>query len=228
MTLVIAHRGASGAAWENSPTAFRLARDLGADGVELDVHATGDGALVVHHDPDVPGIGTIGATTLAALQHHRLPNGEPIPTLAATLALLEGLDVWVEVKALPPRADAELLATLASGPTPARYAVHSFDHRIIRRLRDQAPALRLGALQVARPVDALAAARAAGATTLWQERHLVDAELVGAAHRAGMQVIVWTVDDPAEIARLAALGVDGICGNYPDRIRQAVSRRAPA
>lgn len=228
MTLVIAHRGASGAAWENSPTAFRLAREFGADGVELDVHATADGALVVHHDPDVPGIGAIGAHALAVLERHRLPNGEAIPTLAATLALLDGLDVWVEVKALPPRADAELLATLAAGPTPGKYAVHSFDHRIIRRLRDQAPALRLGALQVGRPVDALAAARAAGATTLWQERHLVDADLVGTAHRAGMQVITWTVDDPAEIARLAAMGVDGICGNYPDRIRQKVPRRVPA
>ncbi|HWA55653.1 MAG TPA: glycerophosphodiester phosphodiesterase [Gemmatimonadales bacterium] len=219
---IIAHRGASGHAFENSPTAFRRAVELGADGVELDVHATSDGALLVHHDPEVRGLGRIGALPRGVLAHHRLPNGEAIPTLAEALALLAGLDVWVEVKTLPPEHDAALLRTLDGGPTPDRYAVHGFDHRIVERLGERRPGLRRGVLLASYLLDTLSVMRSAGADTLWMETHLIDQPLVNLVHAAGGRLIAWTANDDTEIRRLIHLGVDGICGNYPDRISSAL------
>ncbi|HEU4763903.1 MAG TPA: glycerophosphodiester phosphodiesterase family protein, partial [Gemmatimonadales bacterium] len=108
------------------------------------------------------------------------------------------------------------------GPHPSRYAVHAFDHRIIARLGARAPTLRRGILSASRAVHPVDELRAAGATVLWQEASLTDRELVDEVHAAGGEVIVWTANTPAELARLVAVGVDGLCGNYPDRARTAV------
>lgn len=218
---VLAHRGASGYAYQNSLGAFRLAREMGADGVELDIHATTDGALVVHHDPVLEGAGVIAEHSLAEIRRVPLPNGEPVPVLSEVLAVLGPLQAWIEVKTLPPQFDLQLLRTIAAHPAPERCATHAFDHRIIARLRAQAPTLRCGVLSASRPVDPVAQIRAAGASVLWQEASLTDGDLVDAVHRAGMEVVVWTANEPAELSRLVALGVDGLCGNYPDRARTA-------
>ncbi len=223
--LAIAHRGASGYEFENSRAAFRRAVLFDVDGVELDVHATRDGALVVHHDAVVPGVGTIGDLALADLAAHRLPNGEPLPLLPEVLELFGDRDVWVEVKTLPAAHDAALFACLDAGPHPARYAVHAFDHRIIHRLKRARPGLATGALLASYPLDAAAVLRETGASTLWMEWHLIDADLVAAVHGAGARLVAWTVNDIGALAELARLGVDGLCGNYPDRIRVAVSGR---
>ena len=163
MPMVIAHRGASGDAYENSPAAFRRAVELRADGVELDIHATEDGHLLVHHDPQVTGLGMIGSLPAASLASHRLPNGEPIPTLAEALSILAGLDVWIEVKTLPPVSDQRLFEALDQGPTPDKYGVHAFDHRIIDRLGEQRPHLRRGVLLASYLLDNLPVLRAVGA-----------------------------------------------------------------
>jgi len=218
---VIAHRGASGYAFENSPAAFREAVARGADGVELDVHATADGGIVVHHDPVLTGGQPLSTLTLAQATASLLSNGEPVPTLAEVLQLMGDREVWVEVKSLPSIHDAALLRALDAGPFPARYAVHSFDHRITARLARQRPTLRLGALLSARLIDPVAALRGAGATTLWQEWNFIDQALVDAVHAAGAGIIAWTVNDPTVAVRLTALGVDGLCGNFPDRLEPA-------
>jgi glycerophosphoryl diester phosphodiesterase len=220
--LVIAHRGASGYAAENSLAAFREAALRGADGVELDVHATLDGVLVVHHGPVADGFGAFADHPASHFSSYRLPNGEPLAPLGAALAVLNGLDVWVEVKSLPEKWDDALLATLQTGPTPARYAVHSFDHRIIERLGDREPGLRRGVLLSSYLMDCTAVVHAAGADTLWMEAGLIDAELAGQFKELGLALIAWTVNSEAEAHRLAQLGVYAICGNYPDRIRQAI------
>jgi len=224
--LVVAHRGASAREVENSLAAFRAAMQLGADAVELDVHATADGTLVVHHDEAIAGrrIPQLTAHQVAEL---RLSNGEPIPTLAHVLeAIGPRLQVFVEVKSLPPKFDDRLLEALRRGPNPDAYAVHAFDHRIVRRLGARSPALRRGVLSASYPIRPLVALQDAGATVLWQERTLVDRLLVDALHGAAMQLIVWTVDEPADMAQLLALGVDGICTNRPEIGRRAVDTRA--
>jgi glycerophosphoryl diester phosphodiesterase len=219
---VIAHRGASGHAYQNSLAAFQRAVELGADGVELDIHATTDGVLLVHHDPEIPGIGPIGELPREAFAAYRLPNGEPIPTLAEALVLLRGLEVWVEIKTLPRALDPLLLDVLDATPPPRRHAVHSFDHRIVARLGEQRPTLRRGVLLASYPLDVEYLLRGAGADTLWMETHLIDKDLVETVHGDGDAIIAWTANDEREIRRLVALGVDGICGNYPDRIRAVI------
>lgn len=220
--LVIAHRGASAREVENSLAAFRAAAALGADGVELDVHATADGALVVHHDATIAGR-AIGDLSRDYIAREHLANGEPVPMLGDVLAALgPALQVFVEVKSLPPRFDACLLEALARGPNPAGYAVHGFDHRIVQRLGWERPALRRGVLSASYPVRPLASLEDAGAMMLWQERTLVDRPLADVLHAARMQLVVWTVDDPTEMMRLVELGADAICTNRPEIGREVV------
>lgn len=226
--LVIAHRGASGSELENSLAAFRAAAPQGADAVELDVHATADGELIVHHDEAIDGthIAHASARVIGAV---RLANGEPVPTLPQALAAIPPrLQVFVEVKSLPPRWDDRLFETLDHGPNPAGYAVHSFDHRIVRRLAEKRPGLPRGVLAsdyLVRPLNTMQDARA---SILWQERTVVDEPLVDTLHRASARLFVWTVDQPADLAKFVAWGVDGLCTNFPARARRAVDAPRPA
>ncbi len=223
--LVIAHRGASSIELENSLAAFRAARGQGADGVELDVHASIDGELFVHHDPTVMGL-PIAQGRARDLALTQLANGERLPTLAQALTVLGKLNVFVEVKALDAKWDERLFAALDRGPNPGGYAVHSFESPIIRRLREQRPTLPCGVLSelpIPNPRQTLEAAKA---QTLWPERTLVDERLVQTVHGLRGGIIVWTVDHPDDMVRLVRLGVDGICTNHPERARPIVDARA--
>jgi glycerophosphoryl diester phosphodiesterase len=198
---------------------------LDADGVELDIHATRDGGIVVHHDPDLPGVGPIAQLSTAEARQVRIGNGEQLPLLTEILGLVGNRDVWVEVKSLPSVYDQQLLDILDQGPAPGRYAIHSFDHRIVHRLGQARPGLRRGILVTAYLRDAVSVMLAAGATDLWQEWQQVDQELVNQVHDAGCTVIAWTVNELGGLDRMVRLGVDGLCGNYPDRIRVAIAPR---
>jgi len=219
--LVIAHRGASSIELENSLAAFRAAAGQGADGVELDVHATIDGEIVVHHDPSVMGlpIAQARARDLGAMP---LSNGEPIPTLAQALDVLGKLKVFVEVKVLDPRWDDRLLAVLDRGPNPGGYAVHSFAFHIVRRLGEKRPSLPRRVLSEVPTRSPRQTLEDALAQTLWQERTTLDEQLVKTVHGLGAQIIAWTVDNAADIERMVRWGVDGICTNHPERARPIV------
>ena len=220
--LIIAHRGASGREFENSRAAFARALELGADGVELDVHSTEDGIILVHHDAELPGMGPIGHLRYMQVLELRLANGETVPTLPEVLNLLGDLDVYIEIKTLAPAFDNAFLSVLDEGPAPVRYAVHSFDHRIVARLGTKRPSLARGILLSSYPLDPISLLTAAGADTLWQDQRLIDAAIVQAVHGAGRKIIAWTVNKPQDAIRLARLGVDGLCGNHPDRLRSAL------
>lgn len=222
--LVIAHRGASARATENSIAAFRLAVEMGADGVELDVHTTSDGVMVVHHDAAIGGRPLAGMTA-SEVRAHQLPNGEAPPLLGEALAAIpEPMQVFVEVKGLAPEHDDDLFEVLDADSSPARLALHGFDHRIIRRLSSRRPDYRYGVLSVSIPVAPEQQARDAGATAVWQQRGLVDAHLITRLHDHGVSVYVWTVDDTTEMLALGSLGVDGICTNHPDSARRILTR----
>lgn len=222
LPLVIAHRGASAYEHENSLAAFHAAVRMGADGIELDIHDTADGGLVVHHDPSLDGR-PLRQLTSAAVGRHRLPNGESVPTLSQALATVgPGCRVFVEVKTLDPEHDAALFAALDGGPAPSNYHVHGFDHRIVRRLTASRPGLVGGVLSTSYPVDPWRQLADAGARELWQDAPLTDRPLVDGAHQRGVRVYAWTVDDPARARELAGIGVDGVCTNRPDVIRKAL------
>jgi len=219
--LVIAHRGASSVELENSLAAFRAAAGQGADGVELDVHATIDGEIVVHHDPSVLGL-PIAQARWRDLATVPLANGEPIPTLAQALDVLGQLKVFVEVKVLDPRWDDRLLDTLDRGPNPGGYAVHSFAFHVVRRLGEKRPTLPRGVLSEVATKNPRQTLEDASAQTLWQERATLDEELVTTVHGLGASVIAWTVDSQSDMERLVRWGVDGLCTNHPKRARPVV------
>jgi len=227
MTTVIAHRGASRAAPENTLEAFRLARRQGADMVELDVRRTADGVLVVHHDAWLADGIPIVAVAAADLPPH-------IPGLADALAACEGMGVNLEIKNLPGEpdfddGDAVALAVAAAVTDLGladRILVSSFNLRTVDTVHVSAPELATAWLLVSVPDVAETVERTArhGHRALHPHDALVDAALVDACHRAGLAVNVWTVDDPERIRALAAMGVDGICTNVPDVALAALGR----
>lgn len=228
LPLVIGHRGASGHAVENSVRAFRLAADrtgeTHCDGVELDIHATRDGELVVHHD-FVLGSGLeIARADAAAVRQDRLRDESPLLTLAEALELLADQEVFIEAKTLPREVITRLVAVIRDAPR-CRCHVHAFDHRIIRLLHETHRELSLGVLSRSYPIDATRQVRDAGATALWQEAYLIDEEMVARCDGEGIDLFAWTVNDEAEACRLAAMGVTGICGDFPGRLRRAQSSR---
>ena len=224
---LIAHRGMPRRHRENTLSGFLAAIAAGATGWELDVHGTRDGVIVVHHDPVLPALaGALGGVTIATLDSATLadatvgPAGERIPTLDAVLAAAgPEITTYVEVKA---RGVEQLVADCLSRHPDRRVAVHSFDHRIAHRVHELSPGTPVGILTDSYLVDAPHALAAAGARDFWPQREMVDAELVNAIHASGGRVIVWTVNSPDDARRLRDLGVDGLCSDVVDEIRQAL------
>jgi glycerophosphoryl diester phosphodiesterase len=225
---IIGHRGAPREAPENTLPAFRRAIELGADAVELDVHATADGVAVVHHDP-VPRVQSaprglahrpISELTWEELREFRLDKDAAIPTLAEVLDDLPArARIYVEVKA--PAADAPVIALVRQHGI--RCAVHSFDHRVTRRLRRAAPDIRGGILLSSYLIDTGAAMRGAGALDLWQHWEFIDEPLVAEVHAAGGRIIAWTVNDVRLARSFVAMGVDAICSDVPGEMRRALA-----
>jgi glycerophosphoryl diester phosphodiesterase len=210
----ISHRGAHQTLPENSIPAFLRAIELGADAIELDVHATNDGVVVVHHDPAVnaPGQPTAQIVDLSSseISRYRLPEGVEIPTLQAVLdAVGDRTKVYVEIKAM----NIEPLVVRCIRESAANCSVHAFDHRIVKTVKRIFPSIRTGVLEVSRHIDPVASLLAAGAEDLWQEVSFIDQELVARAHSANARVIAWTSDDADQWETLTAMGVDGVCTN---------------
>jgi len=222
--LVIAHRGASAARPENTLAAFVHARELGADGVELDARWTADGHIVVHHDAHLPD-----GRALVELRRDDLPAS--VPTLDEVLDVCAGLLVNVEIKNDPHDPDhdptgergAAVAAHLAGrapvdhGPVD-RLLISSFDHALVALVHARHPALLTAALvaHTRHPERLIERVAAAGHVAINPMDGLVGSALVDGAHSAGLAVYVWTVDDPTRMAELAALGVDALITNVPE------------
>jgi glycerophosphoryl diester phosphodiesterase len=195
---------------ENTLPSFELAIDNGADGLELDVHATADGVVVVHHDAAVRGGPPIAGLTLEQLRRHDAAPGVPIPTLEELCDVVAGrVTLFVEIKGAG--IERQVMETLAG--YGGDVAIHSFDHALIRRLRRLEPSRRLGLLFDDAPDEIARRMADAGALDVWPAWHLVTPELVAAVHEAEGRVIPWTVNDQASAQALASLGVDGLCGD---------------
>jgi glycerophosphoryl diester phosphodiesterase len=213
---IIAHRGTPRDHPENSLPGFRSALDAGADGIELDVHLTVDGVLVVHHDATLQPLEGAQDTlhpaicdlTSAAVRTHVLAPGVQIPTLAEVLDLVATRAVvYIEIKASG--AEAAVLRCVAA--SAASCAVHGFDHRVALRAGSLDPRLPTGILLDSYLIDPAAALGDARARDYWQRWEMIDADLVARIHAARGRVIAWTVNDPGAARRLHALGVDAVC-----------------
>jgi glycerophosphoryl diester phosphodiesterase len=224
VTAVFAHRGCTDGAVENTIDAFARAGRLGADGVELDVHLTADGALAVHHDGDIDGLGPISALGASDIPPH-------VPLLADALAVCEGMVVNVEIKHDPAgeaggggtdQVAAATARVIGEEGWTDRVIVSSFDVATLHAVQQADARLALGELwPFGTDVDvALARATKAG----WQAVHPfvteVSAELVRRAHASGLAVNVWTVNGAHDLAAFVALGVDAV---ITDNLAEAIS-----
>lgn len=241
---VIAHRGASAHAPENTLAAFLLAAEMGASFIETDLRYTLDGKFVLVHDARVnrttDGRGRVARLELAAL--HRLDAGswfsqqyagERIPTLQEGLSLAQelGLGTYIEMKVL---LDTALLFSLVRQLRQFqldRLVLLSFQPSALRAVHAAEPRLKT-ALLVRRARPAVAIATQAGARLLAPHRKRITASLVARAHRSGFDVVTWTVNGRREMRKMLAMGVDGIMTNWPDRLTELLqengfSARAP-
>ncbi len=237
--LNIAHRGASAVAPPNTLAAFRRAAELGADGIELDVHLSADGVPVVIHDFTVDattdGQGRVRDMPLAALKELDAGSrfdpafaGERIPTLEEVFAEVgDRLLINVELKSIPgndyPGLEEAVAAQIARHGLAERALVSSFNPLALRRMRRIAPHIPLGFLYETAPLSRVARLAAALIPGLRPEAihpwwGMVTAAAVRRAHARGQRVVVWTVDDETAMRRLIGWRVDAIITNYPDRM----------
>ena len=210
----VGHRGAKRELPENTLPAFKRAFERGADGIELDVHATADGVVVVHHDAAAHSVDgalvVIAESTWATVRTVEFAGGIGVPRLSDVLAAAPSdVTVYVEIKGLA----IEALVAATIRESRARCAVHSFNYDAIVRMREIAPEIPRGVLFEDRVPDVAALMERTGARDVWPHWPLVNAALVETVHARGGRVICWTVNEPAAAATLAALGVDGLCGD---------------
>jgi len=248
-TLAAAQRGGAALWPENSLLAFRSALALGVDALELDLHLTADGEVVVLHDPTLErmstGRGAVRDATLADLASVRLktPEGaataERVPTLAQVLDLVaqSSSELLPEIKLDAHRQrydgiEEKVLALIRARGLLARTTIQAFQGDTIRRLRELEPAARTMLLvgrgdvgrDRARPAEAVRRARELGATDLGMNHRLIDADVVAAARAAGIRLSAWTVNDENDIRRMIDLGVDLVMSDRPDLAKRLARR----
>jgi glycerophosphoryl diester phosphodiesterase len=235
---VIAHRGASGVAPENTMAAFRKALELGAGFIETDLQLSRDARLVAMHDDTLErttnGRGPVSSKTLEELRQLDAGSwfppsgqgaasfaGERIPTIEEILAFgrEHEIGLHLEIKPTGPSgAEHAIVGALHASNEVARSVVLSFSNSVLKRVRQLDPLVMTGFLFSDRLSSPVSTAVDAGGRQLLPRIDRVTRELVTEAHAHDLKVVAWTADSRAEMQKLIAVGVDGIITNYPDRL----------
>lgn len=240
--------GDSPHSWENTLEAFAAAVALGITHLETDVRATADGVAVVMHDPDLGrttgrAVG-VHEVTWAELAEVRVAGAHRVPRVEEVLEAFPGVVLNIDVKDV--RAVGPLADVLRRSQAQERVLVASFDGRRARAVQRRAPGLARSAGMTSSAAARLAAAlgrvsstagrtllrgAAAGADALQLPERagrvtVVTPRLLDLAHEVGLQVHVWTVDEPDDMDRLLDLGVDGLMSDRADLLSQVLTRRA--
>ncbi len=234
--LVAAHRGSSKAAPENSLSAVRQAIADGSDWVEIDVQETADGDVVVFHDSDfmkVAGVATkiwnataadLGAVDIGSRFSPAFKN-ERVPTLADVLDACKGrIGVLIELKdyGRGKQLEEKVARLVDERRMAAEVAIMSLEIDQVRRMKALRPAWNVGLLLSVSAGDL----RASGADFLAVNAAFASRRFVKLAHRDGMKVYVWTVDDPSTMSVMMGRGVDGVITNKPAAAKTVLARRA--
>ena len=234
--LIWAHRGASAYAPENTITAFEKAIHMKADGIELDVHLSRDGELMVCHDEKIDrcssGTGEVCAMSVSQLKQYdysfkfRRFRGETIPTLREVLELVapSGLLLNIELKTNVnpyPGIEEKCLALVDEYGMSDRVMYSSFNSDSLGRMHALSPGTKLGLLYKKHTKGTLLRAKQAGATALHPEFHLCyQDKYVENMHSKGYALNVWTPNASSDFWKLAELDVDGVITNQPDIARR--------
>ncbi len=239
--LIIAHRGASGYAPENTLTAFRKAVELGCQMIELDVRLSADEVPVVLHDGTLARTAgdprRINQLTVAQLQQLDAGRwfapeftGERIPTLVEALhAIPETMTINIELKPNTPgqlqRLAEQVAAVIAGQRAERRVLCSSFAHKVLWALRHRAIALPLGYLVEGRIAqEQFTEAKGLQATALILQGQWTTPAVVRQAHANRLKVFSYTINRPLQMRQLLTRGVDGLMTNYPDRLAQVIDR----
>lgn len=225
--LLIGHRGARGLAPENTLRALEAGILAGAPWLEFDVQRHPSGELFLLHDLTLDrstnGQGLPGALSWEALRALDAGLGERLPSLDEALDLIDQrAGVNIELKTWDGTAAAvaaKLRERVAAGWPLEKLLVSSFHLPELFEFHQLAPEIPVGALLCGVPLDWAACASELQATSLNLSSEFVDARLVADAKSRGLAVYVYTVNEPEEYRRLAALGVDGVFTDVPDRLR---------
>ena len=217
--LCIAHRGAFVEAPENTLKSFKMAIEMGADMIELDVHLTKDRRVVVIHDDTIDrtsnGSGAVKDYTLEELKKFDFGEGEKIPTLEEVFELTKG-KVLVNVEIKEMNMAKEVVEIIERYNMADKVLVSSFLHPVLLEVKRLNPTIKTGILFTCRPVSITNMARDARAEFVHPYYETLDKQLIDEAHKNGLEVNVWTVDDPDEMQKLIEWGVDGIITDVPD------------
>lgn len=239
--LGLAHRGFSREGLENTMTAFRAAAGLGFGYLETDVRTTRDGVLLAFHDAALDRVagtgGPVNSLSMREVLRARVGGSESIPTFEDVLTGLPGIRLNVDIK--DAAGAAELARLLNKHGAHDRVLVTSFSDRrrlaALRRLARPA-ASSAGAVFTALTVLLAPAGLAGVLARLGRYQCLqvperqgpvrvVTQKFISRCHRAGLQVHVWTVNDPADMERLLDLGVDGLVSDRADLLAGVLARR---
>jgi glycerophosphoryl diester phosphodiesterase len=222
----VAHRGASGYAPENTLASFKKALELGVDGIELDVHLSKDGKVVVLHDPlllrTTKKFDFVSKKSLQELQKLDAGCGEKIPTLQEVLDLVNK-KVFVNIE-LKGKGTAQAVAVIIENYVSKKkwkydnFFVSSFNHKELKIFKKLLPQVKVGALIIGFFInyDKYIKEFDAYSINIWYR--LVRKSVVDKVHKHGLKVFAYTVNNENEIKKMKELGVDGIISNYPDRI----------
>jgi glycerophosphoryl diester phosphodiesterase len=233
---IIAHRGASAHAPENTMAAFQRAVELGAPFIETDLHLTRDARFVAIHDKTLQrttnGQGAVQENTLADLRKldaglwfDRRFSGELIPTLDEILAFGREHDVvfYLEIKYEAAWGmHHALVAALQAAEALARTMVISFDPRTLRSVRELDASIMIGLLSERDEGDLVETALEIGARQICPRHDAMTRALVDRAHEADLHVVTWTVNERTEMHAAIAAGVDGMMTDVPDRLRAVI------
>ncbi|NKB88422.1 MAG: glycerophosphodiester phosphodiesterase [Acidobacteria bacterium] len=233
--LVIAHRGASGAAPENTIAAFELAIEQGADFIEIDVQESADGEVMVVHDSDLMKIGRqplpIWSTTADELRGVDIgswfaPNfaNQRVPTLAEVLELSRGrVRVMIELKyyGREVRLEERFVEEVERLGMADQIVAMSLKYDAVTKLKTLRPDWRVGLLTA----RALGDLTTTSADFLAVNHAIVGPAFINRARAAGQDVYVWTINDSLNMSRMISQGVDGIITDFPDRTRDVIASR---
>jgi len=219
------HRGARGHEPENTVRSVRKALALGADGIEIDVYSI-DGRVIVIHDNTLDrttnGKGRLEGKTFTYLRSLDAGEGERIPTLGEIFrAVNRRAVINIELKGPGTAAPVGGLITdhvRHRGWRFADFLVSSFDWHQLREVKSICPRVRIGLLTDKIPADFLKTAKAMNAWSIHPAAKKVTRPLVTAAHRQGLKVFAYTVNQPTQIDAMEKLRVDGVFTDFPERI----------
>ncbi len=226
--LVIAHRGDSSRALENSLEAFRLALSLGVDMIEFDIRKSRDNVLYVMHDRETGRTCDrnidIERSTTDQIGQLKLRNGEPVPTLKDVLDLVNGragLNIEVKSEGSGALAAAQLVGSGYRG----KVLISSFQEREVLDAKRVMPNAPVAGIFDAFAPDEVSAYRKMGYPLISLKKKTVTPELLARCHQANIGVYVWTVDEEEEMQKFISWGVDGICSNSPGVLKKVMEEQ---